>query len=110
MLFLSIYRTIVLLYNHIGLFQENNLRSEIENASRILLQAIDSIPVSHRDLARQLIYEQKFVSEIAKEQGKTFEACYRDIMPVVNFLRQAISIVGQKIEYNKNITFDPGFF
>ena len=109
MLFLSIYRTIVLLYNHIGLFQENNLRSEIENASRILLQAIDSIPVSHRDLARQLIYEQKFVSEIAKEQGKTFEACYRDIMPVVNFLRQAISIVGQKIEYNKNITFDPDF-
>ena len=74
MLFLSIYRTIVLLYNHIGLFQENNLRSEIENASRILLQAIDSIPVSHRDLARQLIYEQKFVSEIAKEQGKTFES------------------------------------
>lgn len=109
MLFLSIYRTIVLLYNHIGLFQENNLRSEIENASRILLQAIDSIPVSHRDLARQLIYEQKFVSEIAKEQGKTFEACYRDIMPVVNFLCQAISIVGQKIEYNKNITFDPDF-
>ena len=49
------------------------------------------------------------MSEIAKEQGKTFEACYRDIMPVVNFLCQAISIVGQKIEYNKNITFDPDF-
>jgi len=30
-------------------------------------------------------------------------------MPVVNFLCQAISIVGQKIEYNKNITFDPDF-
>ena len=49
------------------------------------------------------------VNSDAKEQGKTFEACYRDIMPVVNFLRQAISIVGQKIEYNKNITFDPDF-
>ena len=107
MVLLSMYQNIASLYNHIDWFQESSLQAEIRNAGRILLQAIDSIPVSYRDLARQLIYEQKFVSEIAKEQGRTFEACYKDIIPIVHFLRQSISIVGQKIEYNKNITFDP---